>query len=404
LVGRQGVTKGSLSDLPTPSLLLNLPAVERNCDRMLQSASAYGMQLRAMTKTHKTIEGGILQVLGTEKIKAMSVDEIKKAIAVAPIVVSTIGEAEFYGQNGFKNILYPYPPTLDKLKRALVLMRDHHVNMQFSFDNLDVLSNFLKFWEANDIGVKIPVYIDVDPRDHRSGVIPEGPMAVQLAKKIESSKHINFHGLYCHSGFSYAATNKEEIQHASGEERDSILKVFTSLKSAGLFPENGIVAVGSTPACSRLASSMKGINEMHPGNYALYDSHQYLIGACDLEDCASTILSRVLSQYTEPIPRLLIDAGAFALSKDKGPTHIHGYNSYGLVAKHPTLIISAISQELGTIIAKDGHTFNAGDFPPGSLLQIIPNHSCMSSYCYEYFNVVDGNGNVVDQWKTCPRH
>jgi len=143
---------------------------------------------------------------------------------------------------------------------------------------------------------------------------------------------------------------------------------------------------------------------MHPGNYILYDSHQVSIGACALADCGSTVLTRVLSKYAEPYPKMLIDAGAFALSKDKGPTHLPGYNTYGLIVGHPNLVVSAISQEIGTISAKEGHSLNLNDFQIGSQLTIIPNHSCMTSYCYEYFFVVDSNNNVLDKWKTCPRH
>jgi hypothetical protein len=42
----------------------------------------------------------------------------------------------------------------------------------------------------------------------------------------------------------------------------------------------------------------------------------------------------------------LIDAGAFGLSKDRGPVHLWDEASYGIIVGHPEAIVSAISQEV----------------------------------------------------------
>lgn len=43
----------SLSDLPTPSAILDVAAVRRNCGRMLAACRDLGLQWRAHVKTHK---------------------------------------------------------------------------------------------------------------------------------------------------------------------------------------------------------------------------------------------------------------------------------------------------------------------------------------------------------------
>lgn len=53
-----------------------------------------------------------------------------------------------------------------------------------------------------------------------------------------------------------------------------------------------------------------------------------------------------MSKYNFPRPRLLIDAGAFALSKDRGATHLQEEVSYGKVIGHPHLRLADISQEV----------------------------------------------------------
>jgi len=287
-------------------------------------------------------------------------------------------------------------------------MKDKHVNMHFSFDNLDVLDNFIKFWETNrnDIPAftKIPVYIDIDPNDHRTGIDPEGKIGPELARRICASTVAEFVGLYVHGGSSYSSKDKNEILSSAEHERDIVLRVYNKIKEEGLITPRVVVATGSTPTATIHPASMNGITEMHPGNYIFYDVHQYSIGSCSLQDCAATVLTRVLSKYDYPHPRVLIDAGAFGLSKDRGPVHLGGDTSYGVVVGHTNVIVSAISQEIGTITAKTGQNMNLTEFKVGTQLQIIPNHSCMSSYCYEFLNIINANGVVVDQWKTCPRH
>ena len=64
-----------VSTLPTPALLVDREKVEghqqmaitlcfqfqKNCQRMLDLAATNSISLRGQTKTHKTVEGGILQ-------------------------------------------------------------------------------------------------------------------------------------------------------------------------------------------------------------------------------------------------------------------------------------------------------------------------------------------------------
>ena len=62
----------NVKDLPTPCLIVSLKAVQENCEQMLQKAQKLGVQLRGQTKTHKTIESGILQTGGTKRYKIIS--------------------------------------------------------------------------------------------------------------------------------------------------------------------------------------------------------------------------------------------------------------------------------------------------------------------------------------------
>ena len=53
--------------LPSPAFVVDLAAVKGNCDAMLSRAAEAGIKLRGQTKTHKTIEGALLQTGGSKR-------------------------------------------------------------------------------------------------------------------------------------------------------------------------------------------------------------------------------------------------------------------------------------------------------------------------------------------------
>ena len=94
-----------VEDLRTPCCLVNLEVARANAARMLQRAAALGCRLRPHVKTHKTIEGALLQTGGARR----------------GITVSTLAEAAFFAEAGFEDILYAVPITPDKLPEAAAL-------------------------------------------------------------------------------------------------------------------------------------------------------------------------------------------------------------------------------------------------------------------------------------------
>eukprot|EP01130_Rhizamoeba_saxonica_P008701 TRINITY_DN3513_c0_g1_i1.p1 TRINITY_DN3513_c0_g1~~TRINITY_DN3513_c0_g1_i1.p1 ORF type:complete len:255 (+),score=57.06 TRINITY_DN3513_c0_g1_i1:590-1354(+) len=250
--------------------------------------------------------------------------------------------------------------------------------------------------------VDFKVYVDIDPNEHRTGLDPEDSEGIEIVKRIISSQHLEFYGLYVHGGHSYESHNPQEIKKCSIEESEMVLSFKTYLENQNI--SVGTVAIGSTPTASHPATElMQQITEFHPGNYIFYDTHQANIGSCSFKECSNVIITRVISRYKGSHKRLLIDAGALALSKDLGASHT-GYKQYGVIVGHPELKISSISQEVGIVVAADGEELVIDQYPIGTMLKIIPNHSCMSNYCFDHVYVADDEDNVIDEWVTCPRH
>ena len=171
---------------------------------------------------------------------------------------------------------------------------------------------------------------------------------------------------------------------------------------------NGIdvpsISIGSTPTMT-LAKSLEGINEIRPGNYVFNDYTQAQLGVCNVNDCALTVLASVISH--RPTAQFFVtDAGALALSKDLGATHLRNDMGMGAIYEdyerkrlfaHIDLQIQTLSQEHG-IIAAEHVSYLEGRFKVGDKIRILEHHACLTAANFDYYYVTRGN-EVVDRWK-----
>jgi D-serine deaminase-like pyridoxal phosphate-dependent protein len=156
-----------------------------------------------------------------------------------------------------------------------------------------------------------------------------------------------------------------------------------------------IRSVGSTPTMS-VVDRFEDVEEVRPGNYVFYDAFQATIGACSRDEVAVSVLATVIGSYPER-GQAIIDAGALALSKDLGPNHVDAKFGYGAVCdlnlRPLPMRLIALSQEHGKLEA-------ANPPPVGTLLRIMPNHSCLTAAMYDVYHVI-ADGRVVEEWRPC---
>ncbi|MHA2057973.1 MAG: alanine racemase [Candidatus Thorarchaeota archaeon] len=371
--------KQAIPDLNTPSILIDLERLEKNISDMATRAKEGGVSLRPHIKTHKCIE------IGRKQLKA----------GAEGITVSTLGEATVFAKAGFNDITYAVPLAPDKFEGVKRISEQTKMNL--IVDHPTVADQFGEF--CRKAGIVLDVLVKVDCGLSRCGIDPETPAAVGLVKKIHESPHLNFIGILTHAGHSYAVTTVAEVKTIAEQEQEVMIRFANKLtaESAELVPE--VVSIGSTPT-ARLADTFQdGITEIRPGNYAFFDYTQVALGSCVETDCALTVLSSVIS--TNP-GRAIIDAGATALSKDQGPTHIVPNIGYGMIIQDYAdgrldtgVILDSLSQEHGKLLFIGKTSFS---FEHGEKIRIIPNHSCLIANLYEYYNVVKGDS-VVDRWR-----
>jgi len=161
------------------------------------------------------------------------------------------------------------------------------------------------------------------------------------------------------------------------------------------------ISVGATPT-ARFSVQQQGITEVRPGNYIYFDRTQVGLGAARWEDCALTVLARVVSRPARE--RIIVDSGSKTLTNDlaRGFTPQPGYGAV-MSDLHQTipdtsLVIERLSEEHANVRSAEG----ASTLEPGDLVRIVPNHSCVVSNLVDSVWLVDGD-EVLDRLDVAAR-
>lgn len=368
-----------LQDLKTPSAVVDLEVLTRNCDAMRERAGRLGVRLRPHVKTHKCVEVARLQHGGSP----------------GPVTVSTLAEARAFTAAGFGDMTYAVPVPLDALPEAADLVAGG-TRLSLLIDSLESLKAVETAGRARDL--RFPLLLKVDCGYHRAGVDPDGEEGAALARAAAASPHVELRGILTHSGQAYACRSRAEAAAVAEHERALMAAFARKLKGAGVAVAE--VSVGSTPACTA-AERYDGVTEIRPGNYAFFDTFQAAIGSCKFGDAlAFTVMATVVGSY--PLRgQVVLNAGALALSKDPGPLHLDPRCGYGVVcdlAGSPLVgaRLEALSQEHGEAVVSAPDLFER--LTVGTKVRIVPNHSCLSAACFDRYHVIRG-GEVVGEWR-----
>lgn len=361
-----------VEELITPAFLVDRAKVEVNCRNMLNTCKALGVSLRAQTKTHKTIEVAELQTGRTRR----------------GLVTSTLDESEFYADHGFDDILYGFPLIPQHMERVAALtarLNQFHV-MVDSRLAVETLRE-----TTPPMGKKWSVFLKVDCGNNRAGVWWEDEQGVDLAVTLHECPSISFMGVYVHCGNSYHSETPKDVDKIRDETIELLLKFVDRVGKRGV--KCPTVGIGSTPTCRRPGPSMKKINELHPGNYVFLDIQQSTLGSCSQDDIACCVATRVIGHYPRR-NQLLVDCGFLGLTK-QGFGHMS--TGYGVIRDHPNLRFINMTQEIGYVDTIEGK-LDYEKHPIGSLLYVIPWHSCATAAMYPFYHVIQ-DGVVVEEWK-----
>ncbi len=339
----------TIAELETPCVLIDLDRVEANLRRAQEHADANRYALRPHIKTHKLPRFAKRQV----------------ELGAVGITAQKLGEAEVMADAGLADIFVPYNILGESKLRRLKALSER-VTLSVTADSLATIAGY-----AATFGPEKPltVLVECDTGTRRCGVqTPEEALA--LAREIARAPGLLFGGL-----MTYPPARRLD-------EAEAWLAA-----AVELFREAGVavprITGGNTPDMWRTGDSV--VTERRPGTYIYYDRLQVRAGAANLDDCALTVLTTVVSRPTPN--RAVLDSGSKALSSDIAP----GIEGYGLVAG-TDLTLSFLNEEHGVIEAGSPVALAVGE-----RVRVIPNHACVVSNLFDVVHIVSGDRVVATE-------
>jgi D-serine deaminase-like pyridoxal phosphate-dependent protein len=346
-------------DLDTPALVVDLDIMERNLRRVQDYCSSHGLGLRPHTKTHKSI------LIARHQL----------GLGAVGLTVAKSGEAEVMLGAEPRDLLVAFPvigaPKLRRLAAVAAITR-----VTIALDSLDAAQQLSQAAEAT--GARFGVLTEIDVGLARVGVAPSEALA--LTRAIQALPGLDWRGITFYPGH-IKDQNAEKLAALS----QTVGRVVSEFKAAGLNPE--IVSGGSTPALYH-SHEIEGLTEIRPGTYVFNDLNTIASGACELEDCAASVLVTVVSH--PGADRMIVDGGSKTFSSDRlssgGPGH-------GRVMEAPGAVFHRMNEEHGFIDLSQAER----SFRIGEKVRIIPNHICVAVNLHEYVYGIRG-GKVEEVW------
>ncbi len=298
-------------EIPTPALVLDLPAFEANIARMTGHAATHGKALRPHGKTHKC-------------------PEIAKRLVAAGAVgtcAAKLGEAEVFAAHGLRGLLVTTAvvgPAKAARAARLVKLAPDTIVVADDAEAVRVLGDAA--WRA---GVTMRVAVDL--YFGRTGVDPGFP-ARDIARAIDGSPSLTFAGLQAYDGTA-SHTTPFDARRAR-----SLASMRAAIDTARLIAADGIpcpLVTGGSTGTYRIDAELDGVTELQPGSFIFMDGDYSRIGGADggaaYDDFqpALSVVTTVVSVHGDDA---IVDGGYKSFATDRPFTPIatsHGGLTYG---------------------------------------------------------------------------
>ena len=352
----------------TPVLAVDEAKLRRNIRRMASQMKEAGRDLRPHFKTSKMIPAARMQA---------------EAGAVG-FCCATAAELEALINAGFTDLLWAHQPVGPAKVRAAINF-NRRARVMVALDSPAVAAPLSQ--AAAAAAVAVPFLLEVDTGLGRAGVSPQDAPAV--ARRLAGLPGLEPAGVMTHEGHVSAhGADRPALEEAGRRAGRALAEAAKNVWAAGIKAD--IVSVGSTPAATS-SPFADGVTEARPGTYVFHDANQVFYGSAAWEDCALTVIARIVSR---PGPeRAVIDAGRKAMSSDLSPDG----GGFGVLPGRDVRFERAY-EEHGVLTGPGADRLRVGD-----LVSIIPNHACQTVNMWSGAAVAR-DGALADRWDIVARY
>ncbi|MCC5929056.1 MAG: D-TA family PLP-dependent enzyme [Cyclobacteriaceae bacterium] len=353
-----------IEEIDSPAIIIEREKVEQNIDNMIRIAGS-ATRLRPHVKTYKMVE-----------IVQMQLDKGIKAFKCA-----TIAEAEMLAMAGAGDILLAHQPTLQKASRLRQLIHKYpEVRFSALVDNLHTIAMLSSLWTGEQ--KKLPVFIDIDNGNHRSGIQAE--LAEPIAQHITETAALQLMGLHVYDGHT-REPDPEKRKSQIDIEMEPVIQLRQKLQNrndgfleliAGGSPSFPVHALYPDRICS-------------PGTTLLWD-YGYAKKFPDMPFvCAAWLLTRVIS--TPGSNLICLDLGHKSVAAEN-PIENRVFfpdlpDAKPLIHSEEHLVLQVHSERV---------------FKTGDALLGIPHHICPTVALHDYAWLAE-EGKIEKTWEVIAR-
>lgn len=350
-----------LHEIPTPALVIELAAMDRNIRRMADFFADGACKLRPHFKAHKTPE------IARRQLAAGS---------CTGLTCATVGEAEIAA--AFCDDILVANEVIGADKCAGVAKLAKLIDIKIAIDSDEGLDQIAA--TASAAATTVGVVVDVDVGLPRCGITPGGP-ALALARRAADAASVELRGVMGYEGHAVGIEDRAKRTARALEAMERLTSTARMIREAGLPCE--IVSAGGTGTYD-ITGRVDGITEVQAGSYALMDT---AYAKLDIPfEQAFAVLGTVISC---PKPGFCVtDSGHKACTQDHGNPAVRDLEG---------ATVLFLSDEHATITMPAESHVKVGD-----RVQLWPSHIDPTINLHDVFFVVDGE-TVVDIWPITAR-
>ena len=240
-----------LHEIPTPALIVDLPAMQRNIDRMAAYFAGRTSKLRPHFKAHKT------PAIAKRQLAAGN---------CTGLTCATVGEAEVVVRERLCDEILIANEIVGPGKAARAAKLAGEANLIVAVDSDYGLDDIAA--AARAAGTTVGVLVDVGVGLPRCGIAPGEP-AVALAKRVDATDGVVLRGVMGYEGHVVAIEDRAEREAKAAKAMERLLSTARMVREAGLRCD--IVSAGGTGTYD-ITGGMEGITEVQAGSYVLMDT------------------------------------------------------------------------------------------------------------------------------------
>ena len=355
------MTPSTLAEVPTPALILDVAALDRNIARMARFFAEGTCRLRPHVKAHKTPEIARRQ-LAAGSCVGLTCATLREAEAVAGFCDDVLLANEIV--------------TTDKCGRAAALAASRRVTVAAdSVEGVEALAA-----AARRTGVTLGVLVDVNVGQMRCGVLPGEP-ALALASRVAGTRGLELRGVMGYEGHVQPVRDRAERVSQAERAMAALVETAARMRAAGLPCD--IVSAGGTGTFD-ISGRVAGVTEIQAGSYVLMDTDYGEVGV-PFEQ-AFFVLGTIVSRPAAD--RCVADGGHKSTTKDHSLPRVHGVEGAA---------VSSLNDEHATIAIPPDSPIRIGD-----RVRLIPSHTDPTMNLHDVIYAVEGE-RVVDVWPIAAR-